>query len=227
MALGLYKAGQGYWIRVITAAAAATVLVAAAAWCWQQAGAIQLPIGQRSMTVSATVAQTPPAPGQTMTLLGATSDESIGTANVRQYTPIGGALGTLVLDKVRMNEGVDFNQATRVRGPDPTAYAANISADSRVAIPIIEPIYLQAGVVGVLLAIGGWLVYWLVGVKKGTVEFLIATDGEMKKVNWSSRKDIIGSTWVVIIASLLIAASLFVVDVLFAQFFELIGVLER
>ena len=29
--------------------------------------------------------------------------------------------------------------------------------------------------------------FWFIGAKRRTVEFMIATEGEMKKVNWSSR----------------------------------------
>ena len=41
--------------------------------------------------------------------------------------------------------------------------------------------------------------------KPTNVDFLIATDSEMKKVNWTSRKELIGSTKVVIIFMFLIA----------------------
>ena len=74
---------------------------------------------------------------------------------------------------------------------------------------------------------GAILTYWLVGVSPRTVEFLIATDGEMKKVNWSSRRDVMGSTWVVILWSVLIAGGLFTVDLAFAKLFQLIGVLQQ
>ena len=55
------------------------------------------------------------------------------------------------------------------------------------------------------------------------VDFLIATDSEMKKVNWTSRKELIGSTKVVIIFMFLIAFILFVLDLLFSTVFYLIA----
>jgi preprotein translocase subunit SecE len=58
-------------------------------------------------------------------------------------------------------------------------------------------------------------------------DFLIATDSEMKKVNWTSRKDLIGSTRVVIAFMFLIAFFLFAVDVIFGYFFYLIDVLKN
>jgi preprotein translocase subunit SecE len=51
-------------------------------------------------------------------------------------------------------------------------------------------------------------------------DFLIATEGEMKKVSWSSRREIIGSTKVVIIATFALAVMLFVVDFFFSWLFQ-------
>jgi len=67
---------------------------------------------------------------------------------------------------------------------------------------------------------------WRLMNKPGNVDFLIATDSEMKKVNWTSRKDLIGSTKVVVAFMFFIAFFLAVCDVLLAGFFQLIGVLK-
>ena len=56
-------------------------------------------------------------------------------------------------------------------------------------------------------------------------DFLIATEGEMKKVSWSSRREIIGSTKVVIITTFALAIMLFVVDFLFSSLFQRMGVI--
>ncbi len=69
-------------------------------------------------------------------------------------------------------------------------------------------------------------IFYLVGRKESVVDFLIATEGEMKKVNWSSRKEIWGATKIVIVTLLFLAFVLFVVDVLFIVFFNSIGVLR-
>ena len=68
---------------------------------------------------------------------------------------------------------------------------------------------------------------WRMMNKPSNVDFLVATDSEMKKVNWTSRKDLIGSTKVVIIFMFLIAMILFLVDIVFSYFFYLIGVLKH
>ena len=56
---------------------------------------------------------------------------------------------------------------------------------------------------------------WRLMNKPANVDFLIATDSEMKKVNWTTRKELIGSTKVVIFFMILIAGLLFALDVLF------------
>ncbi|HHN77587.1 MAG TPA: preprotein translocase subunit SecE [Phycisphaerales bacterium] len=76
------------------------------------------------------------------------------------------------------------------------------------------------------MLLGSVAVYWFVGSNRRTVDFLINTDGEMRKVNWSTKKEIIGSTQVVIVAAFIIAAFLFLIDISFQQFFQFIGVLE-
>ena len=48
----------------------------------------------------------------------------------------------------------------------------------------------------------------------------------MKKVSWSSKREVIGSTKVVILFTVLLGVLLFVVDVLFQTLFKNIGVLK-
>ena len=85
-------------------------------------------------------------------------------------------------------------------------------------------IYYQAGVATAVILGFGLLIYWLLN-KPRIVDFMIAVEAEMKKVNWPSRKEIIGSTWVVICGTLLIAALLFVINFVFGWFFLKINIL--
>jgi len=65
--------------------------------------------------------------------------------------------------------------------------------------------------------------YWLLN-KPAVADFLIAAEGELKKVNWSSRKEIAVSTLVVIIVVILMAALLGTTDFVFQLVFQkLIG----
>jgi preprotein translocase subunit SecE len=52
--------------------------------------------------------------------------------------------------------------------------------------------------------------------KPSVVEFLIETEGEMKKVNWPPRADTVKLTWIVIVGTFMMAAILFVIDIVFA-----------
>lgn len=106
------------------------------------------------------------------------------------------------------------------------AFAALWAWNQLATINVEQPVYYQGAIAGGLLLIGGLFLYWLIYVNKRTGEFLIATDGEMRKVNWSTRREIIGSTWVVIAISVIIAAVLWVTDFFFSQIFIRIGVLK-
>ena len=67
---------------------------------------------------------------------------------------------------------------------------------------------------------------WRLMNKPANVDFLIATDGEMKKVNWTSKRELIGSTKVVIFFMFAIAIILFVLDLLFNTVFYYVDVLK-
>ncbi len=84
--------------------------------------------------------------------------------------------------------------------------------------------WLWGIVVGVIAATT--ILIWRLMNNPGNVDFLIATDSEMKKVNWTSRKELIGSTKVVIFFMFVIAISLFVIDLLFGYLFYLLRVLK-
>jgi preprotein translocase subunit SecE len=71
-----------------------------------------------------------------------------------------------------------------------------------------------------------YLIFWLVGRKPNVVDFMIATEGEMKKVNWSTRREVWGATRVVIVTVLALSVILFVVDMFFIFFFSALGVLK-
>ncbi len=87
-------------------------------------------------------------------------------------------------------------------------------------------IYTQAVGSVVPLVVLGLLVFWWVGIKPKTVDFLIATEAEMKKVNWPTRREVIGSTGIVIFFLIAIVGILLLADILFSIFFYEIGVLK-
>jgi preprotein translocase SecE subunit len=84
----------------------------------------------------------------------------------------------------------------------------------RTLIPVL---LLVAAIYGIFVAVGR---------NERIIEFMTATEGEMKKVNWSSRREVWGATKVVIVTVLALGMVLAVVDLVFIVFFSLIGVLR-
>ena len=79
----------------------------------------------------------------------------------------------------------------------------------------------------VALLVGlGYLLFWALGQSRSVVDFMIATEGEMKKVNWSTRREVLGATRVVIVTVIALGTVLFAVNILFMFIFEAIGVLR-
>jgi len=89
-----------------------------------------------------------------------------------------------------------------------------------------QSLLITTGIPLACAAIGGWAAWWLTFANRGAGDFMIATEGEMKKVSWSTRREVIGSTKVVILFTVLFAAYLFLVDVVFQRLFSWIGVLR-
>jgi len=86
---------------------------------------------------------------------------------------------------------------------------------------------LQAGDLGLwaetmvpagLFVILALLIFWLVN-KPSLADFLIAAEGEMKKVSWSSRQEIAVSTFIVIVVVIAMAVLLGTTDIGFRTLF--------
>ncbi len=92
--------------------------------------------------------------------------------------------------------------------------------DTVVALLVTKGIPILFAVV--LASVAWWAVYS----SRGSGDFMIATEGEMKKVNWTTKREIIGSTKVVILFTVLMSILLFMCDFLFQQLFVWIGILK-
>jgi len=92
------------------------------------------------------------------------------------------------------------------------------------ANPVRFALYIQYGVPAVLFAIGGALVFHLVN-KPNFADFLIQTEGEMKKVSWSSKAELMGSTAVVIVTVIIMAVLIYVADYVWIVGLRLVTVL--
>jgi preprotein translocase SecE subunit len=231
---GLYKYGQGYWVRVMTAVMASALVLATAGWVFNSLAVVDLPMPTWVLQLE-TLRGEAPKPNQVVELHSppdaSGTTELRGTAEVVSYDPITPTTGLLRIGRIEMKGNAIPADAGLIRIPATGGSEGQWSATAQVATangePIFQVLYLQAGAASLVVVVGVILIYWYVGRKPATVDFLIATDGEMKKVNWSTRKEIVGSTWVVIGASVLIAAYLFATDFILSEFMFRIGVIER
>jgi len=82
------------------------------------------------------------------------------------------------------------------------------------------------GITAVALVGGFALLFWWLLNKPNIADFMIATEAEMRKVNWPSKKEILGSTVIVIGGTFIMAAFLWVVDLGFGQLFIWMDVLK-
>lgn len=83
----------------------------------------------------------------------------------------------------------------------------------RVAIPAL------------IIAIGGWATFRLINWPT-FAEFLIAVEGEMNKVTWATKTELIRATIVVLVTMLFLGAILTVYDIVWAVLLRWIGVIQ-
>lgn len=89
------------------------------------------------------------------------------------------------------------------------------------SLDVTTPIGLWTSVLVPLIVFAaiGILLYWLIN-KPVVADFLIAAEGELKKVSFSSKREIALSTFVVIIVVVITAAMLGIADLCFSLFFQ-------
>ncbi len=226
--LGIYKPGQGYWVRVLTAAAMALLVLATAAWVSSQLELVRLPEPRAQITLTGVTGEA--KPNAALSLEFAPRDKpdappvQIGTATIEAVAKGDAGQTVVTIGAITTETGRGVRDATAVKSAD-GAFSARVSRAE--GIPVFEKLYLKVAAASVILLAGAIVTYLVCGVRRRPVDFLIATDGEMKKVNWSTRKQIIDSTIVVVTACFLISAFLFIIDIAFRWFFQLIGVIQH
>jgi len=80
-------------------------------------------------------------------------------------------------------------------------------------------LWIQTLVPAGLFVILGILIFWIVN-KHSIADFMIVSEGEMKKVSWSTRREIAVSTFVVIAVVVMMAVLLGMTDLVFQMFFS-------
>jgi preprotein translocase SecE subunit len=213
---------------MMTAVLAGVMFLSAAAWAWGELEKVHIPTPRWQLPLSAVVG-TPPSVGQKVTIMKTTDAQPtvLGTGVVESFDKEGNRatmkIGNMSLEGT--SNPLDTNRVDVV-GATPSAtptFTAKVTQP--LGLLLFPRVYLQAGIGALILALGGWLIYYLVGMRPGSVDFLIATDGEMKKVNWSTKKVIRDSTYVVIGATFLIAGVIALSDYVLFRVFQAMGVL--
>jgi preprotein translocase SecE subunit len=240
MAFSIYKSGQGYWTRMLTAVGAGVLVLAGVAWLWNLLGSL----GNNSQAeapasaVAASLAEwgrehnnadlasvrgigrVERSPGDANTVTVTTNDTPA------RNIPVSFATFTEAFQRAQKRTSPDVTPAPIVQ-PDviDVANLGNTVQVSQADFVARNRLYLQAAA-AVLLIVGfGLLLFYLLN-KPRIVDFMIATEAEMRKVSWPSRREIIGSTWVVIAGTAMLAVLLLLIDLGFTWFFTRIGVLD-
>lgn len=223
MSFGIYKQGQGYWVRVLTAAFIAVITLGAAGWMAGQTARFESRLPRTTFALFVEDADGKANPGERVSLIappeapGATP-KVLGSARISSYDAPNAELR---VNDVKLDlPDTDATMAAAVTAPGFTADVTRARG-----VPPIEPRLLMGIVVGIVLLLGAGIAYYFTAVRTGTVDFFIATDMEMKKVHWSTWKEIKGSTAVVIVACVLIAGFLHSIDTIFSALFRAIGLL--
>jgi len=80
-------------------------------------------------------------------------------------------------------------------------------------------VWLETLVPALICAVFAAVIYWVSNLPT-VADFLIAAEGEIKKVSWSSRKEIVNSTMIVIVVVAILATGIGLVDLGFQVFFR-------
>lgn len=232
MNLGIYKPGQGYWIRVMSAVLLGLFTIGLSLWLYGQMLIVADRLPKVSYRVGLETAQAGAFKAGDAVELVTRADSTgavtkVGTATVSEMPEP----KVVTLRDLKIEPKLAPSAAGIIRKPsaDATAPAQgiNIAKNSVIGDAPIDPTILGGSVAAATILLGAIVGYWLIGLRIATVEFLIATDFEMKKVNWSSPREVMGHTWVVIGACVLLASTLFLVDLTLRNGFAFIGLLPK
>jgi len=84
---------------------------------------------------------------------------------------------------------------------------------------------IQVGIPTLLAALGAWGIYRSMNYPQ-FADFLISVEAEMDKVTWSTKQDLFRSTAVVIGTMFFLGFTLFIYDMFWQWFFQLVGFLQ-
>jgi preprotein translocase SecE subunit len=238
--LALFKPGQGYWTRVLSGIGFAVLVLSGVAFIWTQLELIGTQGSRKAPTSAVVAALAKWGDANAQPGLKAISDLQLSA------TPA----GPIVVIKDNTQKGkaysVPLAQFTAIFDPliaQPAqgAKLEPLSPRDAVGVNLIpreasvsvkyesfaarNRIYIQSIVSAILVLSLGFAGY-LVMNRPDIVDFFIATEGEMRKVNWPSKQELIGATWLVICGTIFMAVGIMVVDFGFLWFFQKIDVIQ-
>ena len=85
-------------------------------------------------------------------------------------------------------------------------------------LTVLDNLWVETLVPVGLCVVIGLVLFWLLN-RPGAADFMISAEGEIKKVSWSSRREITVSTMIVICVVVLMAVMLFAADMTFKSLF--------
>jgi preprotein translocase SecE subunit len=216
---------------MMTTVALGVLFLGTAAWAWKSLEAIRPPTPTWDVAVESMTAGTALTVkvGDRATLVDGRGSppEQVGVATVTAVEPREVGRAVVTIGEIELSTRADGKSAEIL-----TATLLNVSGaapmqiEQAVGVPAFQIVFVQAAVATVIVLVGGFLTYFYVGRHQNAVEFLIATDGEMRKVNWSTKKIVLDSTYVVIAAAILIAGFIFAWDIVISNLFRFIDVMR-
>jgi preprotein translocase SecE subunit len=91
-------------------------------------------------------------------------------------------------------------------------------------LTVLDNLWVETLVPVGLCTVIGLVLFWLLN-RPGAADFMISAEGEIKKVSWSSRREITVSTMIVIFVVVFMAVLLYVADFTFTYLFmHVIGI---
>lgn len=242
MALSIYKPGQGFWTRILTAAGVAALVVTGVFWIWAELAVIG--------TGPATASKPRSELAQRLVSWGVANQHPIAALSairdVQTKIAPNESATFILLDNQNANYTISAQQlqtAWDFRLPSESAITRRIentlprpphklTLDGTTVLADLPPtfaytnrLYIQLIVSVCILAFFTVLTWWLLN-KPRIVDFMIATEAEMKKVNWPTRRETVGSTIVVVSGTFMMAVGLWVVDLIFSELFININILH-
>ncbi|MBI1345234.1 preprotein translocase subunit SecE [bacterium] len=84
---------------------------------------------------------------------------------------------------------------------------------------------VQYGITAALVVLGAWFAYRIVNYP-AFADFLVDVEGEMAKVSWPSKDELLRATAVVLVTMFLLSFVLFMYDLIWQQLLRAIGIIK-